>query len=213
MFGLYLSGEKYSKIVCLYGGGGNGKSVLSRMLGNVLGGMSHLDCPKALLFDVADKMGRSGDFSLRQDMLIKAANNLESKGLLVCDEVGKGLCLNKEEFKQITGGGHKMSKVLQPLCRQAAAKVAHENWRRLGKESSQLARADYLRIFTKKLAIAGIRAQASWLAGRYEQAIAQMDGAAAPDKRARDQDRRARHESEEYWSANAGFTRADFRTQ
>ena len=146
-------------------------------------------------------------------MLIRAANDLESKRLLVCDEVGKGLCLNEEKFKQITGGGDTMSKDLQPLGRQAAAKVAHENWRRLGKESSQLARADYLRIFSKKLAIAGIRAQVSWLAGRYEQAIAQMDGAAAPDKRARDQDRRARHESEEYWSANAGFTRADFRTQ
>jgi len=106
-----------------------------------------------------------------------------------------------------------MSKDLQPLVRQAASKAAHENWRRLGKESSQLARADYLRIFSKKLTIAGIRAQASWLAGRHEQAIAQMAGAAALDKRARDQDRRARHESEEYWSAIAGFAREDFRTQ
>jgi len=113
----------------------------------------------------------------------------------------------------VVGPRGELSKDLQSLVRQAASKAAHENWRRLGKESSQLARADYLRIFTKKLAIAGIRAQASWLAGRYEQAIAQMAGAAAPDKRARDQDRRARHESEEYWSANAGFARADFRTQ
>ena len=109
LFGLYLSGEKYSKMVCLYGGGGNGKSVLSRLLGKVLGGMSHLDCPKALLFDVADKGGRSGDFSHRQDMLTRAANDLESKRLLVCDEVGKGLCLNEEKFKQITGGGDTMS--------------------------------------------------------------------------------------------------------
>jgi putative DNA primase/helicase len=109
LFGLYLTGEKYSKMVCLYGGGGNGKSVLSRLLGKVLGGMSHLDCPKALLFDVADRGGRSGDFSHRQDMLNRVANELESKRLLVCDEVGKGLCLNEEKFKQITGGGDTMS--------------------------------------------------------------------------------------------------------
>ena len=114
-------------MVCLYGGGGSGKSVLSRILGKVLGGMSHLDCPKALLFDIADKIGRSGDFSHRQDMLIGAANDLESKRPLVCDEVGKGLFLNEEKFKQITRRGDKMSKVLQPLCRQAAAKAAHEN--------------------------------------------------------------------------------------
>jgi len=109
VFGLYLSGEKYSKMVCLYGGGGNGKSVLSRWLGKVLGGLSHLDCPKALLFDVAEKGGGSGDFSRRQDMLVRATNDLESKRLLVCDEVGKGLCLNEEKFKQITGGGDTMS--------------------------------------------------------------------------------------------------------
>ena len=42
-------------------------------------------------------------------MLIRAANDLESKRLLVCDEVGKGLCLNEEKFKQITGGGDTMS--------------------------------------------------------------------------------------------------------
>ena len=113
----------------------------------------------------------------------------------------------------VVGPRGELSKDLQALVRQAASKAAHENWRRLGKESSQLARADYLRIFSKKVTIAGIRAQASWLAGRYEQAIAQMAGAAAPDKRARDQDRRARHESEEYWSAIAGFAREDFRTQ
>lgn len=109
VFGLYLTGEKYSKMVCLYGGGGNGKSVLSRWLGKVLGGLSHLDCPKALLFDVAEKGGGSGDFSRRQDMLVRATNDLESKRLLVCDEVGKGLCLNEEKFKQITGGGDTMS--------------------------------------------------------------------------------------------------------
>ena len=37
LFGLYLTGEKYSKMVCFSGDGDNGKSVLSRWLGSVLG--------------------------------------------------------------------------------------------------------------------------------------------------------------------------------
>ena len=98
-------------MVCLYGGGENGKSVLSRMLGKVLGGMSHLDCPKALLFDVVDKGGRSGDFSQRQDMLIRAANDLESKRLLVCDEVGKGLCLTRKSSSRLPGVGTRCPRI------------------------------------------------------------------------------------------------------
>jgi len=39
----------------------------------------------------------------------RAANDLEARRLAVCDEVGGGLCLNDEKFKQITGGGDTMA--------------------------------------------------------------------------------------------------------
>ena len=119
LFGLYLTGEKYSKMVCFSGDGGNGKSVLSRWLGKLLGDFAQMNCPKALLFDHADSSssssGSSGggrrtcDFGLRQDSLARAANELEGRRLAVCDEVGQGLCLNDEKFKQITGGGDTMA--------------------------------------------------------------------------------------------------------
>ena len=117
LFGLYLTGEKYSKMVCFSGDGGNGKSVLSRWLGSVLGDFAQMNCPKALLFDHADAShggscggSRSGsNFGLRQDVLARAANDLEARRLAVCDEVGGGLCLNDEKFKQITGGGDTMA--------------------------------------------------------------------------------------------------------
>ncbi|GMH86188.1 hypothetical protein TL16_g10463 [Triparma laevis f. inornata] len=88
LFGLYLTGEKYSKMVCFSGDGGNGKSVLSRWLGKLLGDFAQMNCPKALA---------------------RAANELEGRRLAVCDEVGQGLCLNDEKFKQITGGGDTMA--------------------------------------------------------------------------------------------------------
>ena len=45
---------------------------------------------------------RSGsNFGLRQDVLARAANDLEARRLAVCDEVGGGLCLNDEKFKQV----------------------------------------------------------------------------------------------------------------
>ena len=45
------------------------------------------------------------DFSMRQDMMSRAVNDLEGRRLVVCDEVGSDLCLSDDKFKQITGGG------------------------------------------------------------------------------------------------------------
>ena len=118
LFGLYLTGEKYSKMVCLSGEGGNGKSVLARWLGRILGGFAQMNCPKALLFDAAaassSAAGAGGgagarDYGMRQDMLSRAVNDLEARRLVVCDEVGSDLCLSDDKFKQITGGGDTMT--------------------------------------------------------------------------------------------------------
>ena len=118
LFGVYLTGEKYSKMVCLSGEGSNGKSVLARWLGRILGSFAQMNCPKALLFDSVSSTsthgggsGSSGgrDFSMRQDMMSRAVNDLEGRRLVVCDEVGSDLCLSDDKFKQITGGGDTMT--------------------------------------------------------------------------------------------------------
>ena len=111
LFGLYLTGEKYSKMVCLFGGGSNGKSVLARWLGRALGSFAQMDCPKPLLFDTVASASSGGarDFGLRQDMLARAVNDLEGRRLAICDEVGSDLCLSDDKFKQITGGGSTMT--------------------------------------------------------------------------------------------------------
>lgn len=119
LFGVYLTGEKYSKMVCLSGEGSNGKSVLARWLGRILGSFAQMNCPKALLFDAVSSTsthggsggGSSGgrDFGMRQDMMSRAVNDLEGRRLVVCDEVGSDLCLSDDKFKQITGGGDTMT--------------------------------------------------------------------------------------------------------
>ena len=109
LFGLYLTGEKYSKMVCLFGEGSNGKSVLARWLGRALGSFAQMDCPKPLLFDTVASSGGARDFGLRQDMLARAVNDLQGRRLAICDEVGSDLCLSDDKFKQITGRGSTMT--------------------------------------------------------------------------------------------------------
>ncbi|GMH68305.1 hypothetical protein TrLO_g15071 [Triparma laevis f. longispina] len=121
LFGLYLTGEKYSKMVCFSGDGGNGKSVLSRWLGKLLGDFAQMNCPKALLFDHADSSSSSFKWVFgwrrKEDLRLWSPTGFPRQSCQTTGRSqtrclrrdGQGLCFNDENFKQITGGGDTMA--------------------------------------------------------------------------------------------------------
>ena len=111
----------------------------------------------------------------------------------------------------MVGPRGELSKDLCSLIIKAATAAASKNWAELGEESSTLARAKYLRVFGKKIALAGVREQAAWMCGRFEQARMQKAGGSGPSRRAKAQARRSRRAQRAYFDTHAGFACADWR--
>lgn len=103
------------------------------------------------------------------------------------------------------------SKDLSDLITMAATAAGAKNWADLGEESPKLARAKYLRVFRRKIALAAVRQQAIWMSGRLEQARVQKAGGSGPSQRARAQRRRAQKAHDEYVSTHASFARTRHR--
>lgn len=111
----------------------------------------------------------------------------------------------------MVGQRGELSKDLCNLIVTVATAAAIKNLAELGQESSTLARAKYLRVFGKKIALAGVRGQAARMCGRFEQARMQKAGGSGPSRRAKSQARRSRRAQREYFDTHAGFARADWR--
>ena len=111
----------------------------------------------------------------------------------------------------VVGPRGELKKDLFNFIVTTATAAGTKNWAELGEESSTLARAKYLRVFGKKIALAGVREQAAWMRGRFEQARMQKAGGSGPSRRAKAQARRSRRAQREYFDTHAGFARADWR--
>ena len=92
----------------------------------------------------------------------------------------------------VVGPKGELSKDLCNLIVKAATAAATKNWAELGEESSTLARAKYLRVLGRKIVLAGVREQAPWMCGRFEQARMQKACGSGPSRRAKAQERRSR---------------------
>ena len=99
----------------------------------------------------------------------------------------------------MVGPRGELSKDLCNLIIKASTAAASKNWAGLSEESSTLARAKYLRVFGKKIALAAVREQAAWMCGRLEQARMQKAGGSGPSRRARAQEQRSRKAQREYF--------------
>ena len=111
----------------------------------------------------------------------------------------------------IVGPRGELSKDLVDLIAKAATAAGTKNWAELGEESAKLARARYLRVFRRKIALAAVRAQAIWMSSRLEQARAQNAGGSRPSQRERVQRWRTRRDHDEYASTHASFASASHR--
>ena len=111
----------------------------------------------------------------------------------------------------IVGPRGELSKDLVDLIAKAATAAGTKNWAELGEESAKLARARYLRVFRRKIALAAVRAQAIWMSSRLKQARAQNAGGSRPSQRERVQRWRTRRDHEEYASTHASFANARHR--
>ena len=61
------------------------------------------------------------EFTHRQDMLTRAASDLELRRLLVCDEIGNWFYLNVKKLKQIPAGQYRKHK-------RESSKAAGQQW-------------------------------------------------------------------------------------
>jgi hypothetical protein len=109
----------------------------------------------------------------------------------------------------VVGPRGELSKDLVDLIAKAATAAGTKNWAELGEESAKLARARYLRVFRRKIALAAVRVQAIWMSSRLEQARAQNAGGSGPSQRERVQRWRTRKDHEEYASTHASFASAN----
>jgi hypothetical protein len=105
----------------------------------------------------------------------------------------------------VVGPRGELSKDLVDLIALAATAAGTKNWMELGEENASLARARYLRVFRRKIAVAAVRAQAICMSSRLEQALAQNAGGSRPSHRVRTQRWKAKKDHEEYANIHASF--------
>lgn len=109
----------------------------------------------------------------------------------------------------VVGPRGELSKDLVDLIAMAATAAGTKNWMELGEENASLARARYLRVFRRKIAVAAVRAQAICMSSRLEQALAQNAGGSRPSHRVRTQRWKAKKDHEEYANTHASFASAN----
>ena len=113
----------------------------------------------------------------------------------------------------VVGPRGELSKDLVDLIALAATAAGTKNWMELGEENASLARARYLRVFRRKIAVAAVRAQAICMSSRLEQALAQNAGGSRPSHRVRTQRWKAKKDHEEYANIHASFASTNHSTR